>query len=247
MLQLPEAIRNFRRDVRVYGARWWLKFAIRFQIVAPVFKVILRPGGATPLIRLGTFYGGWWVPEAALRPGAVAYCAGAGDDISFDLALHERGMRVVTLDPTPRAIAHAESVAPTSDRFVLVPVGLWNEAAELRFFNPRNMRDVNYSVVNLQDTDDYFIGQVKTLREVMNDLGDIAIDLLKVDIEGAEHHVIQSFLEDGIRPEVVCIEFDQPSPLRAVLRSVRRLQDCGYTLVHIEMWNYTFIHKPASM
>ena len=45
-----------------------------------------------------------------------------GEDISFDLALHDREMRVVTIDPMPRAVSYVEAVAPQSDRFPFVPV-----------------------------------------------------------------------------------------------------------------------------
>jgi Methyltransferase FkbM domain len=75
----------------------------------------------------------------------------------------------------------------------------------------------------------------------MDDLGDNHIDVLRVDIEGAEHRVIESFIADGVRPVVVCVEFDQPVPLRTILRSIRLLQQSGYRLVRIEDWNYTFV------
>jgi FkbM family methyltransferase len=200
----------------------------------------LKPATPDGLVRLGTAYGGWWVPESILRPGAVAYCAGAGDDISFDIELHERGLRV-TIDPTPMAIAHADAEGPKSDRFVFVPVGLWDEKTELRFYAPRNPAYVSHSVVNLQRSSEYFSATVKPLRDLMNDLGDKSIDLLKLDIEGAEHRVIESFLADGIRPPVVCVEFDQPAPLRTVMRSIRRLEQAGYRLIKIDQWNYTFV------
>jgi FkbM family methyltransferase len=190
-------------------------------------KAYLRPSKAADLVRLGTDYGGWWLPEFILRPGAVGYCAGAGDDISFDLALHDRGMRVVTIDPTPDAASHANAVAPKSDRFAFVPVGLWDTATELRFYYPRDLANVNYSIVNLQRTSEYFTAKVKTLRELMDDLGDNHIDVLKLDIEGAEHRVIESFIADGVRPVVVCVEFDKPDPFRTALRSIRLRQQSG--------------------
>lgn len=241
VLAVPEAVRTFRRDVRRYGLRWWLSWVFRYQALGPLMKAYLRPRGRADLIRLGTYYGGWWLPESVLRPGALAYCAGAGDDISFDLALHDRGMRVLTIDPTPRAASHVNAVAPTSDRFAFVPVGLWDASTELRFYYPRDPDEVNYSVVNLQRTSEYFTAKVNTLRELMDDRGDDHIDVLKLDIEGAEHRVIESFVAGGVRPVVVCVEFDQPTPTRSVLRSIRLLEQAGYRLVHIELWNYTFV------
>ena len=154
--------------------------------------------------------------------------------------MHDRGMRVVTIDPTPRAVSHVKAVAPKSDRFAFVPVGLWDTVSELRFYYPRDPAIAACSVVNIQRTSEYFTAKVDTLRKLMDDLGDNHIDVLKLDIEGAEHRVIESFIADGVRPVVVCVEFDQPVPLRSVLRSIRLLQQSGYRLLRTEFWNYTF-------
>ncbi|HEX4392055.1 MAG TPA: hypothetical protein VH084_11015 [Mycobacterium sp.] len=81
---------------------------------------IYAPSKPADLVRLGTDLCGWRLPEFILRPGAVAFCVGAGEDISFDLALRDREMRVVTIDPTP--VSYVEAVGPQSDRFAFVPV-----------------------------------------------------------------------------------------------------------------------------
>ena len=75
----------------------------------------------------------------------------------------------------------------------------------------------------------------------MDDFGDNDIDILKLDIEGSEHRVIRSFIDSGIRPRVVCIEFDQPIRMRTLLGSIRSLKAAGYQLVKIDVWNYTFL------
>lgn len=235
--------KRYLSEIRRYGLFWALNFAIRIHVFPPFMAAYLRPRSPEELVRLGTTYGGWWVPASVLRPGAVAYCAGAGEDISFDTALHDRGFRVVTIDPTPRAVAHVTKVAPTSERFVFVPVGLWDEPSEMRFYLPRDPSTDNYSIVNLQRSSDYVTAKVTTLRALMDDLDDTNLDILKLDIEGSEHRVIKSFLDSGIRPRVVCTEFDQPVRMRTLLQSIKSLKLSGYQLVKIDVWNYTFISK----
>jgi hypothetical protein len=39
------------------------------------------------LERLGSDYGGWYVPIDRLAPHSICYLAGVGEDITFDLAL----------------------------------------------------------------------------------------------------------------------------------------------------------------
>jgi hypothetical protein len=61
-----------------------------------------------------------------------------------------------------------------------------------------------------------------------------------MDVEGAEYRVLDSLLASGPLPAVLCVEFDQPAAVRKTVDAVRRLQRAGYTLNHIEVWNYTF-------
>lgn len=199
-----------------------------------------RPQGGTKLERLGSPLCGWWVPVGSARPGAVAYCAGAGEDITFDLELHARGCVVRTLDPTPRAIEHVGRVAPDGPRFRFVPVGLWDTTTELRFYAPAGV-GVSHSAVNLGATSEYFTAPVTTLGAVASELGDATIDLLKLDVEGAEYRVIDSLLASPLRPGVLCVEFDQPVPVRRVVGAVRKLAAAGYRLACVEGWNYTFL------
>jgi FkbM family methyltransferase len=205
-----------------------------------VFNAFLRPEARPDLVRLGSGYGGWWVPREFVGPGRVAYCAGAGEDITFDLALHEAGCVVRTFDPTPRAIVYVREHAPPCDRFRFEPVGWWSEERTLRFYAPRDPEHVSHSALNLQRTTEYFDAQVKTVRTLMTELGDTQVDLIKMDIEGAEYAVIDSFLSQGPLPAVLCVEFDQPQPARRALDAVRRLTAAGYTLNRVEGWNCTF-------
>ena len=192
-------------------------------------------------MRIGSDYGGWWIPEQLAVPGAVAYCAGAGEDITFDLGLWQRGCRVTTFDPTPRAIAHVASSAPTDDAFNFVPIGWWDADTVLRFYAPRDSSHVSHSALNLQGTSEYFSARVKPVRQLMNELGDQRIDIIKMDIEGAEYAVIDQLVRDGPLPSALCVEFDQPQPPRRTAGAVRKLRAAGYELVHIDFFNYTFV------
>jgi len=218
---------------------------LRNRALREVLARILRPVRRPDLVRLGTPYGGWWVPESVLRRNAVAYCAGAGEDISFDSELVSRGLQVVTFDPTPQAIAHVEQHRPQGDNFRFLPIGWWGQEDELRFYAPRDPSHVSHSAVNLHGTGDFFTAKVKPVRQLMSDLGDECVDLIKMDIEGAEYEVIDALLRDGPLPEALCVEFDQPQPPHRTMAAVRRLRAAGYELNKIEVWNYTFTRETA--
>lgn len=214
---------------------------VRNKAVRIAASLRIRATDTVPLTRVGSAYGGWWVPKSTLRDGAIIYCAGAGEDITFDLAMHDAGCLVRTFDPTPRAIAHVENVAPSSDRFAFLPIGLWIEDRDLRFYAPSVNGFVSHSAVNLHGTSEYFTAPVKTLASLMHTFGDDEIDVLKMDIEGAEVAVIHALIDDGTLPPVLCVEFDQPQPLKNVRTAVQQLADAGARLVKVEGWNYTFV------
>jgi FkbM family methyltransferase len=193
------------------------------------------------LVRLGSPYGGWWVPPSALAPGAVAYCAGAGEDVTFDLALLSHGVRVTTFDPTPRSVKYVNSLTIDDDRFQFVPVGWWNEDTEIELYAPRDPAHVSYSALDLQGTGQSITVPVRRVSTLAHELGDTNVDLIKMDIEGAEMAVIPDLLANGPLPRVLCVEFDKVRPLRDVTSLVRRLKLAGLIPAHSEERNVTFV------
>ena len=206
-----------------------------------VFNAFVRVRARSDLVRLGTGYGGWLVPSSALGPQRVCYCFGVGEDISFDLELvRQYGCEVFAFDPTPRSATYVQGLEPLDPRFHFVPVGVWSEAAELRFYEPKDASHVSHSVVNLQRTTGYFIAQVDTVPALMRERGHNQLAVLKLDVEGAEHEALRPVLAAALDVEVICVEFDQPSSVVDVLKTTRALRRAGYRLVARERWDCTF-------
>lgn len=222
------------------------------------------------LERLGTDYGGWYVPIAMLKPGAVAICAGAGEDISFDVELNRRGLNVFTADPTPRAREHVKRVlaaaatganvginSSTTEfydltsfdpaRLHLMEVGLWKADEVQRFFKPRDAGHVSHSIANLQHTEDGFDARCVTLRSLCATAQVDTPLLAKIDIEGAEYAVLDDIAANGPHPQIVSVEFDEGyNPLDAdfavrIERTVRNLLRVHYRLAHVDGWNCLFV------
>ena len=227
-------VRSMRRRVNRWQLGWMRGLLFRHRPRSP----------ALGLRKIGSDYGGWIVPTALVAADWVCYCGGVGEDITFDLGLIEAfGCEVHAFDPTPRAIAHAAERGADEPRFRFHPVGLWSEDTTLRFFAPRDPTHVSHSVVNLQRTSDYFEAPCRAVPGLMAELGHDRIDLLKLDVEGAEHRVVESVLGAGIRPAVLCLEIDQPVRPRALWRTVRRIRGAGYDLVAVDHWNLTFVQR----
>ncbi len=197
-------------------------------------------------MRLGSSYGGWWVPARSLDGESVAYCAGVGTDISFDLELIRTfGCQVWAFDPTPASVSWVKTQA-FPDEWHFVPVGLWDEEGTIRFYAPADERLGSLSATNIHGTDRYVEAPVSTLAALMERLGHERVDLLKLDIEGAEGRVLASMFDAEIRPRVLCVEFDQAeSPFR-LARRIRSILAQDYVLKRIERWNYSFARRDLS-
>lgn len=227
---------------------WLLNRLYRYAMViypAYAFRRFGVAGGN--LERLGSDYGGWYAPVHDLGKDSVVYSAGIGQDISFDKALIERcACPVYGFDPTPAAIdfiGHQVREGALSPLFFFDPVGLWDSETNLQFFAPKTRGWVgSYSALNLQGTDarESISVPVRRLSTLMRERGHRSIDLLKIDIEGAEYRVIDEIIEKNIPIRWLCIEFDQPVPFWTTNRTLRRLKEAGYQLCKVDRWNFVF-------
>jgi FkbM family methyltransferase len=215
--------------------------AFRTKVLHVVFPLAFRVHRRGDMVRLGTDYGGWWVPSSLVTSEWICYFVGVGTDVSFDTALIERfGCLAWGIDPTPRTIEWV-TTQQTDPRWVFVPIGVAGASGELRFYAPENPEHVSHSIKNPQRTTTYFTAEVLTIADLMRRLGHPAVDLLKLDIEGAEHETIRQMLNDGIRPRVLCVEFDQPEPLSWGRQTATALRRAGYELVKVDGFNLTFV------
>jgi FkbM family methyltransferase len=209
------------------------------------FRRAARPAARTDLASIGSDYGGWTIPEGLVEPGWVCYSGGVGDDITFDLGFIERfGCTVHAFDPTPSAIEHARKAGAGEEWFVFHPWGLWSEDTTIRFYAP-DYGDSNFSAANIHGTEDFFEAPCRSLTSIMGELGHDRIDLLKLDIEGAEYDVLRSVLERDVEPAVLCVEYHKTDGIRAMVESVRELRERGYRAVHVDGYDVTFVAAGA--
>lgn len=185
------------------------------------------------LIRLGTSYGGWTVPIDLLKKDFICYCVGAGEDISFETILAQNyDINVYIFDPTPRAEKHFNNlldniknnkemrVGSGNDELYIIkkdklnnlkfyPYGLWSKKEIRKFYAPQNPLYVSHSIYEKNRSKNFFEAQCYTIKNLIEFFGHNFIDLLKMDIEGAENEVIKNMFQDHIYPKILCVEIDQ--------------------------------------
>ena len=134
---------------------------------------------------------------------------------------------------------------------VLLKYALWNRVCRLKFFAPKNKEHVSHSAVNYQNsysTDTPFIEvDASSISDLITrNILPHDIDILKLDIEGAEHEVIADMLDNDTRPNQLLVEYDEliVGSFRGIKRfrkTHKRLCDSGYMLFFRDGTNYSYI------
>jgi len=198
-------------------------------------------------------FGDWWLCRDLVRDGQKVYSLGVGEDIGFDLALMQcRDVEVFAFDPTPNSIAwlQSQSLPP---QFHFYPWAVADRDGSL-FLYPRVRGDGSHSrmmytfLAAPEAREDGIEVPVKSLAGIMRELGHDHVDILKIDIEGAEYGVLNSMLELPLRPAQLLVEFHHRFPgLSAAdtIQAVGNLRQAGYGLARISSSGreYTFILK----
>jgi FkbM family methyltransferase len=184
--------------------------------------------------------GGWCVSVNV--PLRVAYCAGVGLDMSFELELAKMTLEpVLVFDPSPTGIA---TVANSDTRNIkFFPIGLAAHSGSIEFSLPKDAAEGSYSVV--QDG----VGTIRfdcyDLGTIMSTNGDSYIDLLKMDIEGFEFDIVHQLLDQRIPVRQLCVEFHSWLRPGQTLKTIARLRRAGYRLIHKKRGDYTFLLRES--
>lgn len=104
----------------------------------------------------------------------------------------------------------------TKDNFVLIKKALYNKTGlTVKFYLPKNHNHVSHSISNFQNNfktnTDYIKVQTISVVDVINENKLEEIDLLKLDIEGAENLVLLDMIKKKIFPDQILVEFDELS------------------------------------
>ena len=188
------------------------------------------------MIRLETNYSGWYIPnDISLNSNSIIYSIGVGEDISFDLKLNDKyNCNIILIDPTQRAIKHFNEIKtfyneknhnftgniqndyincinncnPNFTQFKYIDIGVWKCKDILKFYKQSNENYVSQSLITNMFTDKYEEVHVNSINNIMEKQNHSHIDLLKMDIEGAEIEVLEQMLLDNIKPTYLLVEFD---------------------------------------
>lgn len=188
-----------------------------------------------------------------LSPQSVVIDGGCSYQADFSIFLIRRyGLRAFGVDPTRKhAAALRELEAQHPGRFVHVPCAIAAVDSVLTFTESRtnesgSLLQDHVNVVR-DDTTSYDVDAV-TLQSLLKRIGVDTVDLLKLDLEGAEYELLGSVTSDQLRPfQQVFVEFHHHAVSRFQeadsRRIVQRIMGFGFDAISVDDHNYLFYRR----
>jgi FkbM family methyltransferase len=141
-----------------------------------------------------------------LNAKSVVYSGGVGRDITFEHELVAKfGCSVVLLDPSPTGCETMSLPANQIPQFKFIPVGLAGSCKTLKLAPPKYPGEGSW--FKSDGGGNTIEVPCEDLVTLMQKNGHSQIDLLKIDIEGAEYEVLYDLLKRRLPVKQVLVEF----------------------------------------
>lgn len=188
----------------------------------------------------GNRFADWTFCPDQIDENSVIYSFGVGEDVSFDLELIKHyKLKVYGFDPSPRSIEWVKK-QKLDEKFIFYPYGLAAKDGSISFSEPA---ESNIHSLKITETAEGTAGDLKThqlpvhrLQTVVEMLGHDHINILKMDIEGAEYEVIDDIINSPVPISQVLIEFHHRFPYIGIgktRKAISQLNAAGYKIFNV--------------
>lgn len=154
--------------------------------------------------------------------------------ISFDLTcIKNHNCEIFAFDPTPKSIEWINrQKLPENFHFHNYGISATTTGI-VNFYLPQNPKGISGSLVahDAVDKERTIIVLMKTFNDITSELKHNHIDVLKMDIEGAEYEVLEKIIESPVTIDQLLIEFHDRNfdlPEYKSKRIVQQLTKKGY-------------------
>ena len=174
-------------------ARWAVSLQNSLVLKFSTFSFMSELAGFS-LNRIGSKYGGWWIPERILRDSSnrrVVISLGIGMDVSFDEELLKSGFVCIGLDPIKKYVDFAQKRLGTFQNLYLENLGIATYSGKQRFYPPEKSGHTSWTSTSSKKTiaewsEEFEVISLPDLLFKYRELLLNSLVVLKMDIDGAE-------------------------------------------------------------
>lgn len=146
-----------------------------------------------------------------INKNSIVYSFGIGESISFEESLSNKfNCKVFCYDPTSLAVNFMRKKSYNNNLIIFKNYGIWNKDEKVKFFrqNEYDSKGTGGSITNLFKSETYDLLQCYKLKTLLDKNSHNKIDILKLDIEGANLEVLKDIIRDKIYPKQIVAEFE---------------------------------------
>ena len=224
-----------------------LKLKLRQLIgTEPIFKIDLELSMSKQ--------SGWSFFAPLINEKSIVYSMGICDDTGFEEdIINLFGANVYAFDPTPHCLEWIKR-HKLPEKFIFYPWAAAGKDGNIylypRLSSKGKKSKVMFTLLS-EKTDDGIEVTALTTSSMAKKLGHSHIDVLKMDIEGAEYDVIKSLIsESSIRPNMILVEFHhrfKGLSKQDTKDAVYQLRQEGYKITDISITGreMCFVYSPS--
>jgi FkbM family methyltransferase len=183
----------------------------------------------------GNNYGGFYIcPDLLKKENQIIYSIGIGEDISFDIDIINEfpNCKIYAFDPTPKSIEWVKK-QNLPKTFYFFSFGVSTKTGVEKMFLPKNKNHVSGSIIESDHLSNHDIINVnmKCIEDIIKENNHDYIDIIKLDIEGAEFSVLNKLNFKKINCGQILIEFHEmfiKNGKRKLDNTIKKLKDNGY-------------------
>lgn len=191
-------------------------------------------------LSFGNRYADWTFCPDHLDENSVIYSFGVGEDISFDLKLIGHfNLHVHAFDPSPRSIEWVQQ-QNFKEEFHFYHFGLAGQDGSITFIEPAEAGIHSLKMTDFAKGEEAVLKThilpVHRLSTIVEKLGHKRIDILKMDIEGAEYEVLDDIINSSVPISQLLIEFHhrfENIGIDMTRQAISRLNRAGYRIFNI--------------
>lgn len=194
----------------------------------------------------------WNIDLSLLGPTSVVLSGGVGHNISFELELvRMTGAKIHLFDPSPTGRMTIDDLkgAKELENIRFIPKALGGVCGNVSLESPDDPDEGSWKCSTIGARPSSILVESVTLSQYCRSISATKIDLLKMDIEGAEYDVLDDVFSNNLDVAQICLEFHCHAQIGIrqtyfhIFLYLLKLWFRGYRIVHITKSDFTLIRK----